>query len=150
MDKMYIGDGVYVAFDGFSLVLTTENGIEVTNTIVLEPQVWEALDNYVEKLKGDRAGPVIKQGLTTALTPCSLCDGINNGELARVMEENVKKLALQERVQELEAVAKAALQHVGELAEAWQRGALSEHDGKGGIRSNRNQDLLHSLTKVLG
>ena len=35
--KVYLGDGAYVDFDGYALVLTTEDGISVTNTVVLEP-----------------------------------------------------------------------------------------------------------------
>lgn len=31
--------------------------------------------------------------------------------------------------------------HVDELVEAWRSGALSEKDGKGGLRSNRNYDV---------
>ena len=50
-DKSYLGDGVYVDFDGFALVLTTENGIETSNTIVLEPEVYVALTRYVARLK---------------------------------------------------------------------------------------------------
>lgn len=49
--KEYIGDGVYVDFDGWALVLTTENGIETTNRIVLETDVYTSLVNYVEALK---------------------------------------------------------------------------------------------------
>ena len=49
--KSYIGDGVYVDFDGFSLILTTEDGISVQNTIVLEPQVYEELQKYVKQLR---------------------------------------------------------------------------------------------------
>ena len=49
--KEYIGDGVYVAFDGYQLRLTTENSISVTNEIFLEPPVWKALAAYVERLK---------------------------------------------------------------------------------------------------
>lgn len=49
--KAYIGDGVYVDFDGFAIVLTTENGIGATNTIVLEPEVYGSLVRYVEQLK---------------------------------------------------------------------------------------------------
>jgi hypothetical protein len=49
--KMYLGDGVYVEFDGYSLVLTTENGIETTNRIVLEPEVYSNLVEYVDRLK---------------------------------------------------------------------------------------------------
>lgn len=56
MKKTYIGDGVYVEFDGFALVMTTENGVSVTNCIVLEPQVWELLRQYVERLMLAEAG----------------------------------------------------------------------------------------------
>lgn len=50
--KAYLGDGVYVVANGWGeLTLTTENGYGPTNTIVLEPQVWVALLQYVEKLK---------------------------------------------------------------------------------------------------
>lgn len=45
--------------------------------------------------------------------------------------------------------AQSALDHCEELAEAWQRGALSEHDGKGGTRSNRNTDVANRLRKSL-
>jgi len=48
--KAYLGDGVYAKFDGFGVILTTENGIAATNTIYLEPQVLDALQNYVAKL----------------------------------------------------------------------------------------------------
>ena len=49
--KQYIGDGVYVDYDGFSLVLTTEDGIRTTNTIYLEGNVWHSLVEYVARLK---------------------------------------------------------------------------------------------------
>jgi hypothetical protein len=35
--------------------------------------------------------------------------------------------------------------HLEELAEAWRRGALTEHDGGGGTRSNRNWELVVEL-----
>jgi hypothetical protein len=41
--KAYLGDGVYVARSEMGLELTTEDGISVTNRIVLEPEVVEAL-----------------------------------------------------------------------------------------------------------
>lgn len=49
MDKHYLGDGVYIQFDGYGFVLTTENGVEVTNTIVLEPHVYMNLVEYVKR-----------------------------------------------------------------------------------------------------
>lgn len=43
--KIYLGDGVYVEDDGYNgVILTTENGIETTNTIYLEREV---LDNFL-------------------------------------------------------------------------------------------------------
>lgn len=45
--KRYIGDGVYVEYDGQRLILTTENGIEVTNTIYIERETWDSLYDYV-------------------------------------------------------------------------------------------------------
>jgi len=49
--KFYLGDGAYVDHDGYALVLTTEDGVRVTNRIVLEPEVYGALVAYVERLK---------------------------------------------------------------------------------------------------
>jgi len=59
--KHYLGDGVYVDFDGFALWLTTENGIATTNRICLEPEVWQELSDYVSRLKG-AANAAAKQG----------------------------------------------------------------------------------------
>lgn len=52
-NKQYLGDSVYVDFDGFGFVLTTENGYpdDPRNRVVLEPEVYEALAKYVERFK---------------------------------------------------------------------------------------------------
>ncbi len=52
--KVYLGDGVYAAWDGQNLILTTENGIADTNTIVLEPSVIVALQAYIASLWVER------------------------------------------------------------------------------------------------
>lgn len=49
--KVYLGDAVYVEFDGYGLVLTTEDGIRATNRIVLEPDVYLRLTEYVDRLR---------------------------------------------------------------------------------------------------
>lgn len=49
--KQYLGDSVYVDFDGYALTLTTENGYGASNTIVLEPAVYGALLTYVDRLR---------------------------------------------------------------------------------------------------
>lgn len=38
--------------------------------------------------------------------------------------------------------------HLEELSDAWQRGIIDERDGKGGTRSNRNNDILVALRKA--
>ena len=48
-DKEYLGDGVYTEQDEFeNVVLTTENGLLTTNRIVLEPQVLQALLDFLD------------------------------------------------------------------------------------------------------
>lgn len=48
--KEYIGDSVYANFDGYHIVLTTENGYGPSNTIALEPPVLNCLVEYVKRL----------------------------------------------------------------------------------------------------
>ena len=49
--KAYIGDSVYADFDGYAIILTTENEPHcISNTITLEPAVYRALVRYVENL----------------------------------------------------------------------------------------------------
>ena len=50
-DKAYIGYGVYVAVVNGSIRLTTENGVEATNTIYLEPEIWRTLKLWVEDVE---------------------------------------------------------------------------------------------------
>ncbi len=53
MKKTYIGDSVYAAFDGYSIILTTENGYpdDPRNVIYMEPEVYQCLLLFVESLK---------------------------------------------------------------------------------------------------
>lgn len=49
--KEYLGDSVYVQNDGFGLILTTENEPnKASNTIYLEPSVYQALVDYVGRI----------------------------------------------------------------------------------------------------
>lgn len=54
--KVYLGDSVYADWDGFAIILTTENGtpFDPTNEIILEPEVWAALVKWVERLHGNQ------------------------------------------------------------------------------------------------
>jgi len=44
--RTYLGDAVYATYDGHMLTLTTEDGVNVSNTIHLEPGVLLALDIF--------------------------------------------------------------------------------------------------------
>ena len=46
----YLGDGLYAKFEGQDLVLYTSNGVEVTNTVVLEPSVLKALFAFLDSV----------------------------------------------------------------------------------------------------
>lgn len=52
--KVYIGDAVYAEILDGRLVLTTENGLTLTNRIVLDEDVWQLLVEYVELAYGRR------------------------------------------------------------------------------------------------
>lgn len=47
--KAYLGDGVYIEHNDFEFILTTENGIRATNTIILEPVVMKTLIQYAKR-----------------------------------------------------------------------------------------------------
>lgn len=49
-DKTYIGDQVYVTYDGYHVILTTENGIATTNQIYMEPEVLAAFIKWAKNL----------------------------------------------------------------------------------------------------
>ena len=46
----YIGDGVYVEYDGHSIILKANSHLEPTDTIYLEPAVLSALIKYEQRL----------------------------------------------------------------------------------------------------
>lgn len=53
MNKTYLGDSVYVEWNGYSIILTTENGYsdDPRNRIVLESEVYDSLLMFVKNLK---------------------------------------------------------------------------------------------------
>ena len=54
--KQYLGDGVYVDFDGFRLIMTVENGYLTTDTIYIEfPSVFTSLLEYCQRLRGEQS-----------------------------------------------------------------------------------------------
>jgi hypothetical protein len=50
--KEYIGDGVYAAVSIHGdVVLTTENGVYTSNTVVMEPVVLTNLEDFVKRAR---------------------------------------------------------------------------------------------------
>jgi len=53
--KQYLGDAVYIKQGRFGdYILTTEDGIKVLNEIILEPEVTQALLEYINKEKEEK------------------------------------------------------------------------------------------------
>ena len=57
VEATYLGDGAYVAInrDG-QMVLTTENGIDVSNRIVLEPEYFQMLEHFAAMVRRKEIG----------------------------------------------------------------------------------------------
>lgn len=87
MTKEYLGDGVYVDFDGYQLVLTAENGISATNTIYMEPGVYLALTEYTKRLREKNKNqvhvPEINNYLQVPLEEDDECPNCHNGTLEK-------------------------------------------------------------------
>ena len=57
VEATYIGDGVYAAIDPVGdLVLTSENGIEVLDRIVIEPEFYRMLETFVDMVRRKEIG----------------------------------------------------------------------------------------------
>jgi hypothetical protein len=52
--KEYLGDSVYIDLDDCGgIVLTTENGIGPTNTIIMEPEVVRQLIRWAKRMQAE-------------------------------------------------------------------------------------------------
>lgn len=51
-NKDYIGDGVYVEYDGYGITLKANSADRPTDTIYLEPSVMTNLQNFVQRVYG--------------------------------------------------------------------------------------------------
>ena len=53
LEKEYIGDGIYIKDMGYGVVLTTENGISIQNTIHIEPMEFKTIEFYIKRIRED-------------------------------------------------------------------------------------------------
>lgn len=49
--RQYLGDGLYVEWNGERIILSAENGISATDTIYLDGDTWAALVDYIDRLR---------------------------------------------------------------------------------------------------
>lgn len=109
----------------------------------------------IERLNAVHAGTFWRwQGdgndyLESLTCPIIIDVGQLHGILSVNMEAMSKLQAAESRAKAIEEAARAALAHATELRDAWDRGAISERDGKGGLRSNRNVDVQRALCAAL-
>lgn len=54
--KTYLGDAVYADFDGYFVVLTTEDGIQEGNKIYLDDGVVDALLSFLNTIRIEQEG----------------------------------------------------------------------------------------------
>lgn len=59
--KTYLGDGAYAEWDGYSFIITAENGVYATDRVVLEPKVWRALMAFVKKVDEEALAEAIRR-----------------------------------------------------------------------------------------
>ena len=62
--KAYLGDSVYCDFDGYNIILVTDNGFGPSNTIILGPEVMSALIKYSTKIKAQAENEIENEGYT--------------------------------------------------------------------------------------
>lgn len=53
LPEMYIGNGIYVSYDGYQLRLRTPGFSRRDNELFLEPRVWKILVDYAQSNIGD-------------------------------------------------------------------------------------------------
>lgn len=53
----YLGDGVYVQREHGMILLMTHDGVQATNVVYLEPEVWAALEDWVAEWRRDGGWP---------------------------------------------------------------------------------------------
>ena len=49
--KDYIGDGVYIHYDGYGITLNANDAINPTDSIYLEPEVCSGFLRFIETIK---------------------------------------------------------------------------------------------------
>lgn len=60
-NKKYLGDGAYVQHDGWSYIITTENGISAQNEVRLEDSAMDVLFRYRQRIEGGRKAKINPQ-----------------------------------------------------------------------------------------
>jgi len=86
MTKQYLGDAVYMEDDRVygGLILTTENGVEVTNRIVLEPEAIPYLLKYMVNTFGKETIPYLLKYIVNTFGKETINSIINSSEFGEL------------------------------------------------------------------
>lgn len=124
------------------------------------PWMWDDVNGRVSLIHPRRGHLVVmdfvRRGMQGGTCRFAVWDGVERGNMGGLMRttdevdvESHPDARLIAAAPELLEACEAALNHVRELREAWRTGALSERDGRGGSRSNRNVDVENALRNAL-
>ena len=104
------------------------------------PEQWEKRHSPWDKVTPWHVIVLRPSGIADVKAKC-----YTEADADTILRGHARAAMLDEAVKALELVRV----HLEELREAWQRGALSEHDNLGGTRSNRNNDVLRMINARL-
>jgi hypothetical protein len=51
IQKTYLGDGLYAEFDGYMLTLKANSADHPSDTVFIEPAVWNALVKFIKQME---------------------------------------------------------------------------------------------------
>ncbi len=100
------------------------------------------MSTYVERTEGE----------TPEHTAGYITEALAKGDFrvrAKALGEMTRYIRKAALADELVLACQKAHEHVNELRDAWQRGAITECDGWGGTRSNRNADVETTLRAAI-
>jgi len=62
----YLGDGLYVSFDGYQICLMANSHIQPTDMVYLDPSVYSNLQKYVSRVAAEQSVQPTDGGLVQA------------------------------------------------------------------------------------
>jgi hypothetical protein len=90
--ETYLGDGLYASFDGFTVILRAPRN-RGDHWVGLEPQVWNALVEFMAEIKG-KVGRTKGKEIVTVLEKIAAEAGMTTGDMQVEMERHQRIISL--------------------------------------------------------